>query len=191
MLAKSKKGMELSVNFIVMLILAIVVFGLSVALTYNFMRSAAETQKQLDQQTKAQILDALDTGAKVAVIPDSIEIKPGKSDIVGVGIRNIQDSGDAFKINVLFDDAFDKNGAIISPQNNGAWFVYPDQKTIKKFERDIVRVAFNIPGGTKSGTYIYNVVVCPATAAYCEADPSNAPTQAYDQQIHKIYVYVS
>lgn len=193
MSAKNKKGMELSINFIVMLILAIVVFGLAVALTYKFMQQAYTTQKELDQQTRAQILDALDTGAKVAVIPNSINVRSGKSDVAGVGIRNILDSGDGFTINVAFDEAIDEDGGLISSYDTnpefGKWFIYPTTKTIKRFERDIARVAFGIPGGAKAGTYIYNVMVC--TGTNCNARPENAQRDAYDQQIHKIYVYVS
>ncbi|MDO8741049.1 MAG: hypothetical protein Q7J54_05760 [Candidatus Woesearchaeota archaeon] len=195
MSTKNKKGMELSINFIVMLILAIVVFGLAVTLTYKFMQQAYTTQRELDQQTRAQILDALDTGAKVAVIPESINIRTGKSDIVGIGIRNILDSGDTFSISVKWSAAIDEQGETISTATEGTtkWFIYPTTKTIKKFERDAVGVAFNIPGGAKAGTYIYDVMVCKpeVLVGNCIADPSNAPTQAYDQQIHKIYVYVS
>ncbi|MBI2129178.1 hypothetical protein HYU07_02970 [Candidatus Woesearchaeota archaeon] len=193
MSVKNKKGMELSINFIVMLILAIVVFGLAVTLTYRFMQQAYATQKDLDQQTRAQILDALDTGSKVAVIPNSINVRAGKSDVAGIGIRNILDSGDTFSISVKWDAAIDEKGETISTATEATtkWFVYPTTKTIKKFERDIARVAFNIPGGAKAGTYIYNVMVC--TGANCDASggAANAQSQAYDQQIHKIYVYVS
>jgi len=51
----SKKGIELSINFIVMLIIGIAMFGFGLKFLAQFFSGAEQIKSQLDTQTKTQI----------------------------------------------------------------------------------------------------------------------------------------
>lgn len=92
-LSKNKKAMELSINFIVMLVLAIVTFSLAIYLTYSIFAKSYQFKSDVDAQTKAQIRNLLDSGEKVAIPVGTLDIRNGKGDVFGLGIINTESGG--------------------------------------------------------------------------------------------------
>ena len=109
----NKRAMELSINFIVIFILAIVVFAFGIRMAYSLFNKGIETKATLDRQTSLEIEKLLDTGEKVVIPFDEQEIRRGKFGVFGVGIRNVLDTEgekDPFQITVEFSGVFDKEG---------------------------------------------------------------------------------
>ena len=74
--------MELSINFIVMLILALVVFGMGLTLFRKFFIQAEEIQENLDQQTEAELKQIMMSSPdQVVIYPTKITVKKGRGGV--------------------------------------------------------------------------------------------------------------
>lgn len=91
----NKKGIELSVNFIVMMILAIVVFGFGIKFAKDIFVKSNEmadlTYKDIDRQMQ-EISCA--TAERVCLPSQTKTIEGGKPAIFGMVIENVLDDGD-------------------------------------------------------------------------------------------------
>ena len=156
---KGKKGIELSVNFIVMIIIAIVVLGMGIKLAVDMIKTApTPPDKTIEQYISAKL--ATD---RLVVYPASAEIKKGKSYSFGIGIKNTISGSDYFLIAYKLDKAY-----------KGANDIDPAKIILKEtiFEprpriaagadnnNKLSYFAVTVPFGSASGTYIYNIYVC-------------------------------
>ena len=88
-----KAALQLSMNFIVTIIIAIVIFGFGVRFVYNIL-SGSETLKDLTlEQIDNQISELMCSSTEMICLEkDRIEVRPGKVAIIGVKIlKNYQD----------------------------------------------------------------------------------------------------
>jgi len=214
-----KKGIELSINFIVMIILILVIFTSSVYIVNKFFGQAQEMHAQLDEQTRQRI-NALLNERDTVVLPDSIRtVSIGDNVIFELGIWNIGVAGagqeTTFIINLTYDKSFDKNenemmcgNNIPSNQPCGNFFytAYFSPWTIKNTEKkaDAILIRPEIitnQGGPKSGSHIFNVAVCATDNngqmlgdQVCDGKDNGGPgsrkDELYDQRIHKITINI-
>src|SRR3989344_2686140 len=103
---KSRKGMELSVNFLVMTILSIAVFSMGVVFVNKIFRAADEKAVAFDAQTKAELARLLERGEKVALPFYRATARGGETHSFGVGILNVNLADEIFKVNVKFTKSF-------------------------------------------------------------------------------------
>ena len=177
----SKKGIELSINFIVMLVLGMAMFFGGLMFVMKFFGEAETIKGTMDAQTQRQIEAMLDSGSPFVIPIHSKEIGRKKHDTFGVGVFN-DGTGDAsmtkFTLQVQFNSAF-------NPRTN-AQICYggicaDDQKPVIKGagEADIpVGAKHNflllaeVPPKTESGTYIYTVRIFKGIDLTQEYQPS-------------------
>jgi len=170
---KNKKGMELSINFMVMLILAIAVFAGGLMLMRQMFSSAGDMKQSLSAQQETQIQNMLVNNNDRVVLPFSKrEIARGKSGIFGLGINNmlrdgmgnVEESYDVFKITVNFSIAQLPNGAVCDecnsdPDPNSFITMLSDEYEIDKNNQEIIEIPVIVPKSAKRGTYTYNINV--------------------------------
>jgi hypothetical protein len=109
-LFKNKKGIELSINFVVMLIIALVVFGMGIVLFTKFFQEAENIRDNLDDQTRNELeAQMMSSSEKMVVYPTSLTIRKGKADVVGVGILNVGDS-EEFTVLSEYKTCYDRDG---------------------------------------------------------------------------------
>lgn len=96
----SKKAFELSINFLVVVIISLVVLGFGIKFASKLTQQASDIQKKSTEQLDAEIGDILCGFDKVCVNPERILLNRGKSGLIGIKITNI------------FSDAPDKNFGI-------------------------------------------------------------------------------
>ena len=182
---RQKRGaIELSTNFIVMLIISIIVFGFAIYMVTRIFSFAEEERLRLDQQTESMIESALDRGDRVFIPRERRTLYPGDTGVFGMGILNVLGTGvDKFGVLVNFTKAFDKSdtqicgyAACINNMNRGllstagggidkGLFI---EKTIPNNEQATFLIGIKVPEAAVSGTYIYNLYV-----AYDRDTPSN------------------
>ena len=177
----NRKGFELSINFIVALILAIVVFGFGLYFIQKVFTEAKEIQVNLDKDSEKNINALLDRGEKVAFPVSSKNIKSDEVAIFGLGVLNVNDDATTFNINIICSVYITKSGAAvddsISDQNcAGKWTINPQPFTLLKNERKTVPIAIQPPRGKPSGTYAFSVKV---TDAVTDKIYGDAPKQIY------------
>ena len=95
----NKKGaIELSVNFLVILIISLVVFGSGLTLFWKIYESGEEQLGQISRTVEQRIITQLHGGAKVSVVPRSVDLDRNQEYIVGIGINNLLTETKVFKV---------------------------------------------------------------------------------------------
>lgn len=176
-----KAGFELSVNFLVILIICLVIFGSSIYLVRKFFTHAETIKMTYDERTEKEIERLLEDGDRVAIPFDKKTIHNGESKTFGIGILNMLDVAisNTFETTIKFNKAFDKqNNQICSETaadttncgNPELWIQTTEMvgtgltgvtstKSVKNNEQ--VRFLLGVgPKGATPGTYIYDVIVC-------------------------------
>ena len=165
----NKKAIELSVNFLVIIVLSLVMLSLGVILINKFFEAAEDIKTDLDSQTEAGIQSLLEQGKMVAVPINRKTIIRGEHDIFGLGILNIKDSGD-FKVVVRASDGFEpesNNYASISTDNFAGWPLYfTEEFNLDRDQRRSIGIAIIVDKTALRGTYIFDVEVSYCTP-YC------------------------
>ncbi len=85
-----KKGaLELSINAIVIVILAMTLLGLGLGFVRNMFRDIGDTTEQVQEQMKEQILDDLRRGDKKLSFPSaSLQVEKGEEEVIVIGVKN-------------------------------------------------------------------------------------------------------
>ena len=184
----NKRGVQLSVNFIVMLFIAIVVFGFAITLSYRLYRGSTEMTVKIDQQTEMRMEALLDDGSMV-VIPFEKKIIPrGKFAVFGVGVLNVLNRGDAddFKIKITTITGFDKDGVIISNPESYITLLYETNIiNIPNNDKHKFAIGVEMVKNAPSGTYILDLKVL-----YDEDPVDGNVVDAYDKPLYKLYIIV-
>ena len=178
----NKKAIELSINFLVILIITLVVFGMAMYLLRMFFNTADAIKDNIDTQAEKEIQRILFTGERVAMPIKEKTIKRGSSDVFGLGVLNIN-SGPSFKIVI-------EDGPIILKDNtrldvnagNRLGYISEYVKTISNNDHTIVSIPVRVPRDADIGKYILNVKV------YDCGDGSSCESETYDDSVHKIYI---
>ncbi len=163
----NKKAIQLSVNFVVVLIIAVVVFGMGLTFAYNLLGQANTMKQDLDRETQLQIEALLDEGLPVAIPLNRKTVRLGKTGIIGLGINNRLGHEEDFTITIEASAAFDDEKQDITPLPQDNWWVTHTQEVFvenNKYQK--IPLAFItqktlIPSGpsTKFGLYIFDVRV--------------------------------
>lgn len=162
-----KKGFELSINFVVTIILAIAILGLGIILLRTFVGGTLDIQERLDTETDAQLESLLDSGLPVALPLNRISVKRGESHIFGLGVRNTGPTAD-FRVLIGISVAIDEaNENIISEVDTGQWLRY-DRASFPLDKNDKQKFSIRVepPKDATAGTYVFKVDVTSAGQDY-------------------------
>tara|TARA_Y100000034_G_scaffold24312_2_gene28331 strand:+ start:4323 stop:4889 length:567 start_codon:yes stop_codon:yes gene_type:complete len=100
----NKKAIEISINFIVILVLAIFVFSLSVWFITSVMKTSVELHEKSSADLDAQI-GYLNCGTTpVCLNMDELELSRGEDDAFGLRLYNYKDEDITIQVTVDMDD---------------------------------------------------------------------------------------
>jgi len=177
---KNKKGFELSINFIVMVILSLVMLGVGFFFAKNIFFHTTEIGEQLDYQTKQQLESKLrDPSALVAIGVNKKLIKRNNQETFGVGVANRDKEEGYFflevecKIAQIKDENGDETKDATSCPGDTEKFCCNewiqskisgnkheiDIGVLEPNEFEVATVFFNIHKKAEPGEYVYNVQV--------------------------------
>lgn len=184
-----KKGLQLSINFIVIIIIAVVLLALGIALLNQFIGGAREIKAELDTRTETQLTELLTGGDQIALPFNRQTVRRGDAHIFGLGILNIEeDDLSWFRVNISFSRAVEKDGITEIPASEvpsaDEWFRYdqePFEIGFNEQRKEVIRL--EVPTGVQSGTYVFNVRIFGAVSS------DMAGEEQYDVT-KKIYVNV-
>lgn len=184
----NKRGMELSTNFIVILIISMAILAFGIYFINMIFSSVAEQKLALDSQTEAQLERLMDDGGKVVIPIKSKTIAPGDLDTFGIGVLNVLDT-QSFSIAITYSDAFNAaNQQIDCVSDCPTWILTTSsttpisdgviiQQTIGKNQKKKMLLGILPSDNAKPGTYIFDV------------DVTKQDGVKYDSK-HKIYVKI-
>lgn len=213
-----KAAIQLSMSFLVMLVMAITIFILSLVFLGDFFDQSVQLKTNLDQQTRAQIQNMLRGNERVAIPLDTKRVKRGEPASYGVGIRNTL-SNEYFRV-ILTGSAFipiespeishpiscslnfetgnnictinnyeGQNYESSNINQNIQYLIGRDGKlNIQMNNEDISIIALQSGPRSPRGHYIFDVYVC--------ADQTNYPTSCtssnrYGDGVYKIHFIVT
>ncbi len=156
----NKRSIELSLNFIVIFIISVIIFGFGIKFISNLSSEATELQEitisELDQRIGNLVCEGAD---RVCIGIDRKTIKRSNFDVFGIKIINILDSPDfEIKVSPSSPAGFKKDKSPISSSN---LIVIPKERTIniEKNEEKSFAIGIQVPQNAVSGTYIFNVEI--------------------------------
>lgn len=153
-----KKAIELSLNFIVILIISIIIFAFGVRFISKLSSQATELQEittsELDERIGNLICEGSD---RVCVGIDRKTIKRAKFDIFGLKIINILES-QSFDISITRPNpsGYTKTKQPIE-SDDLIWNPKARSVFIEKNEKKNLGIGVQVPANIVSGTYIFDV----------------------------------
>ena len=178
----NKKGIELSVNFLVSFILAFVVFGFGLYFATTISDQAFD-QAEVTEDFLAERIDqiACSSNEKVCISNNYAELSRGDTATVGVFINNFEDTPNErrFAMNWLDDvdgsatgsgenKAYNDDG---TPMSITGTFKYPPllipvgEKTINARSVGNMGFAIFVPKDAESGKYVYTLQIEDVTSS--------------------------
>lgn len=188
-----KGAIELSLNFIVILVISIIIFGFGVRFISKLSSQATElgdlTISNLDEKIGNLICEGSE---RVCVGIDHKIIKREEFDVFGVKILNVLTPSDGrdgqeFDVEISASNPLgfkkDKTPITTTPSFNGLLFNPQKRENvfIKKNEEKNIGIGIQVPTNAVSGTYIFNVKI--------RTLMNGQPNQLY-VPIQKLYVDV-
>jgi len=205
-----KKGMELSINFFVMLIIIVTIFSGSVAFLNKFYKETVVIEETISRDTENQIQGLLRGGNVVAIPLNKKDLRRGQSETFWLGILNIiGEDRDDFKVIVKFAKAFTSAEELITEADpvfiDSKWILFSSGPyAIKNNDFRSVGIKANANNNmasgvaTEKGTYIFNVCVYNQNIGVVDADTCaqgnmqvlSQNDALYTGKVYKMYVEV-
>lgn len=163
----NKRGIELSMNFLVILIISLVIFGFGILFISRLSSEANNLSKigadQLDQRISGLICEGSE---RVCMGIERQTIQRNKFGVFGVKIFNLEDSQE-FEITVLPSNPIGYDSKNMPIQKTGSFkglIVVPSlynnpgrSVRIEKNEEENIGIGIQVPKDAPPGTYIFNV----------------------------------
>ena len=156
----SKKAIELSLNFIVILILSIIIFGFGIRFISKLSSQAIELQEVTTSELDERIGNLVCEGSdRVCVGIDRKTVRRTKFDVFGLKIINILDSQN-FDIIVSrpSPSGYTKNKQPIGTDGL-IWNPKARSVFIEKNEEKNLGIGVQAPANAVSGTYIFDIKI--------------------------------
>jgi hypothetical protein len=176
-----KAALELSSSFLVGIILGILLLGLGIGFAMNLFNAAV---KIIDNGVDMGYFDSIaeqcvQRGDKLCVPELVKEIPVGMSKSFGIVINNVDGSERKFRPNVRFSIGTLEDGKEITTTTKKWTYENKDFReiTLEDKETYTLSVPIQVPGGTKPGTYVFNVNICYDSDLYEE--PVKCPDSRY------------
>ena len=146
----SKKGMEMSVNVLVGIILGLIMFSAAIFIFFKIMGDSGKTADQLDEQTRQKMVQALDGGDPVYAPATNVKVIKNSAKF-WIGIRNVEDAPYEFKMKVECLDTCPEGLDI------GEIAYLPGPYNIAAKDNEFVSVVVNMKGVTQKATLLVTI----------------------------------
>ena len=164
-----KKGaIELSINTLVVIILALVILGMGITFLYKLIGNATDLKTTLDARTQEELLHLLvDEGKQVALPFRQATIERSKNHIFGIGINNIGDK-DQFHLEAkLLKVVKDKEDVTDEVSGTQTWLLYPKEPfELSENEHHTQGIAVIVPRDALPAQYTFEIRVFSSTGQY-------------------------
>ena len=171
-----KKGsLEISIQAIVIVVLAMTLLGLGLGFIRKQFRGIGNIEEQVSEQVRQRILDDLISGDKKVSFPATdVTIDKGGSTVLTIGLKNKKDS--PLHYTMKFTPISGPDGGVFSITNPN-WFQYGENKEyiLAAADSDVRNIRLSVPTSVASGSYfltfdIMDGDVSGADKTYAEKD---------------------
>ena len=199
-----KKGIELSITTLVVIIISIIILIYSVYLIYNIMTQASIIEKDIEQRSENEIELVMNDPREIISIP--FEERKGKiksQNTFLIGVRNLFDSTNDFSSIISFDTATDSYGRVIDVDNDfiekewlGNYRLLNPQK-IESLEykqlKLIIKPSDRVSNkkNTPNGDYVFNICVFNGLQPPVDRCINENKNLFYNNEINKVIISIS
>jgi uncharacterized protein YneF (UPF0154 family) len=173
----NRKGqIELSANFIVIIIISVVILVGGLALFFKMKNSAQSYVDKLDAQTEENIKSMmLSSGYRVAVYPQDLSISNGNGKMIGIGITNIFTIPTEFTIRIKYINRYATASSLPDPvlptTDYNLYFLMSgnkitDKVTVQPNSQITKGILLSLPKTAGKGQYVYTIEVLNDTQPY-------------------------
>jgi len=151
MLFKKRASLEISIQAIVIIVLAMTLLGLGLGFIRGLFGRTTSLAEDVSEQVRQKILDDLITGDKKVSFPKTdINIDKGGSTILTVGVRNKKDTSLHYKMKFT-----PISGPDCAPCSINNWFQFAQDKvyTLSAAEAEVRNIRLSVPTTIASGSY--------------------------------------
>lgn len=148
----NRKGFELAVNTLVVLILGFIIVGGGILLLAQILEGEGALAQEISAQQAQEVREQLTRGKLVAVYPTSTHAESGDSVIIALGIENRLRDGENFSVAIRGYDASDNLGPT-------SWATYFDAVQVPANAQRSFPLVIEIPETASPGTYTFVVEV--------------------------------
>ena len=163
---RKKASLELSVSFLVKLILAVVVFGFGLIIVRNLLSTlgSGELTRDIDAELENQIKSMMIDGGRVLVFPQDLETRRNRAVSFGLGVFNVLNRPQATTFNVeVYCYKFtprNTNQLLDCPYGHQDWtFDEYETLNLRNEEKGTINIAVRPRDNVEQGVYTYNVEV--------------------------------
>ena len=158
----NKKGMELSITFLVGLIIGVVLLSLGLVFTYKLFAGVSDVERMgLPNYFEIEAENCVQTVDRVCVTETKKQTETSKTASFGVIVNNIYGETKDFKLTVKFRRGETEDGQMITSIDTEEW-TFSDYDTVELENNDDITIEVPIrpPKKSDAGTYVFNVNVC-------------------------------
>jgi len=186
-LLRNKKGIELAVNFLVVIILGIAMFSLALGLLYQIVDQTEDIRdKTLDQLDSEISFMACSRSEQVCLQENRLTIERGKVNNLGVKILNVNTAKTYFKMSL--------NAPTATTLNPDEIYNLPEVPRLIDIDgqKDFTAgMSFQVGKDTMSGQYVYSMTIEECTEPVLnDCTTHTAIYQPYKNDVYKIVVTV-
>jgi len=172
----NKKGIELSINFLVIIILSIAIFSFSIFFLRNLFTSTEQAGEQISSRLQEQTFSLLAQGKKTAIPINKFTLSPGGSEVVGLGMNNVIGQDNKFIVEIL--DGKSESGKVFPKES----ILYDTEFIIENNDQKVTSILIKVPTKQPSEEYIIDVRILSCDGLDCDK------TEIYGLQ--KLYIKV-
>ena len=172
---KKRASLEISIQAIVIVVLAMTLLGLGLGFIRGMFKSIGSTTQDVTEQVRQRVLDDLISGDKKVSFPKTeVSLDKGGSEILSVGIRNKKDTPLHYKMR--FTPIAGPEGQLFFI-DNPAWFQLEpytlQEYTLAAADAEVRNIRLSIPSsGIAAGSYFltFDVVDDDLNSVYAQKD---------------------
>ncbi|MBN2453975.1 hypothetical protein JXB11_00355 [Candidatus Woesearchaeota archaeon] len=180
---RGKKGVQLAINSVVIIILAVAALAFGVRLIYGIFSGGEEVLDSITPSQEAQ-LDSLLEKERIAASPSSRQVNKGKETSFALGILNTGQAAN-FLVNASISAGYGGDEEILYYDYSNFALSYIDNYVINQGEKEKFLLIASVPGEAPDGVYIINVYVCSG-----DEFPSSCSKENLYSNIEKLYLVV-
>jgi len=149
-----KRGsLNLSINAIVVLILAITMLGLGLAFMRNIFGGATEEFQQTTGEIEKQMIEQMkDTNQEISLSRPKIDIKIGGKQQIFIGLKNDQQKEIVYTINEIKCKPLGGDSSLLSCTEADVQIDYVDEVTIQSGDTEVLPINIKVKTTASDGT---------------------------------------
>jgi hypothetical protein len=168
-----KAAIQLSVQFIVLTVLALVTLGVGFYIVTQIFVTAEDYKATLDEQTQENIIATLKKSGELISFPiTSYNIARGNKEIIALGVYNSIGDAANFQFTIDCSEAIDSDNTELCAKNQGIpcstetagfcsdWIILDtEEETLENRESHVVGLFVQVPKDAPSGTFAFSIKV--------------------------------